>query len=128
MCEAGLPPPGATYSNVDLEVYAVARCLWESQVLKKISLALRKKIYFLKDLLPQHCNGNFKWGVGFLLLCFPVIVLMLAENAEECCVIANNFNFDVCNSFLIRTTTYFSLEMFFKRVCNKPRSTKQGYL
>lgn len=38
---------------------------------------------------------------------------MLAEDAEECYVIANNFNFDAYNSFLIRTT-YFSLVMYLK--------------
>lgn len=52
--------------------------------------------------------------IDYLLLCFPLIVLMLPQDAEECCVIANNFNFDVYNSFLIRTTTYFLLEMYLK--------------
>lgn len=57
--------------------------------------------------------------MGYLLLCSPLIMLMLAQDAEERCDIANNFNFDVYNSFLIRTTTYFPLEMYLKeRVIN----------
>lgn len=47
MCEAELPPPAA-----DLEVCAGARGLWETQVLKKTSLVLRKKPSDLKDPLP----------------------------------------------------------------------------
>jgi len=39
---------------------------------------------------------------------------MLAQDVKECCVIANNSNFDVYNSFLIRTTSYFPSEMYLK--------------
>lgn len=41
--------------------------------------------------------------MGYLLLRFPLIVL-IEQDKEECYVIANNYNFDVYNSFLIRTT------------------------
>lgn len=55
-------------------------------------------------------------------------MLMLAQDAEECCDIANNFNFEVYNSFLIRTTTYFPLEMYLKeRVINCILQSKAIY-
>lgn len=53
MCEAGLPPPAAFCSKADLEVCAGARGLWETQVLKKTSLGLRKNPSDLKDPLPD---------------------------------------------------------------------------
>lgn len=70
MCEAGLPPPAAFCSKADLEVCAGARGLWETQVLKKTSLVLRKNPSDLKDSLPRHCNCNFKcvWDISFYVL------------------------------------------------------------